>query len=371
MSNELIRYQPEYKWEVAELLTEFWPDPAANAAYFSWLFEQNPYTDCPIVYLLLAEGKVVGMRGFHGAKWEIAGSGKTFEAPCACMFVIDKPFRGRGLAQAIMKGAVEDLAAIGFQYVFSYSAGPIPYMSQLRRGWRVAGNYRTIRRETASIGSLRMVARQFPFLRTIWQHTGRRVPLQRQDAFVSLDALSPTELDGGVLSVTREADAPAMGELASAVAIPGLIRHVPEPAYFAWRYKNPQMDYRFLIWRNTKLQGFLVLQKQRGNTPKVCIIDWEATSAEVVKRLIRAVLEFGQFASLSIWSATLPDEMGSFLNDCGFARYDESLGVPGYSPGLLIKSLDDNPPDGPWEVSGHCIDDFANWDIRSVYSDQF
>ena len=55
MSHELIRYRPEYKREVAELLTEFWPDPATSEANFSWLHEQNPYTDCPIVYLLLEQ----------------------------------------------------------------------------------------------------------------------------------------------------------------------------------------------------------------------------------------------------------------------------------------------------------------------------
>jgi hypothetical protein len=43
----------------------------------------------------------------------------------------------------------------------------------------------------------------------------------------------------------------------------------------------------------------------------------------------------------------------------------------GYRPGLLIKALDDNSPDGLWEVSGRRIDDFANWDLRPIYSDSF
>ena len=63
--------------------------------------------------------------------------------------------------------------------------------------------------------------------------------------------------------------------------------------------------------------------------------------------------------------------MVSFLRGCGFSPFDETRGVAGYSPGFQIKSLDDNPTDGRWEVSGRRIDDFANWDLRPIYSDQF
>ena len=190
-----------------------------------------------------------------------------------------------------------------------------------------------------------------------------------------LDALTPSELDGGTLSVSLEADAPAMAELASTVAIPGLIRHVRDSAYFAWRYKSPKMDYRFIYWRDTKLRGFLVLQKARGNAEIVRIADWEVENEQILKRLFRVAIDSGKFASLTIWSAALSEEMVSFLSDSGFALIDESMGVADYRPGFLIKPLGDNPAgsptDGSWEVSGRRIDDFANWDLRPIHSDSF
>jgi GNAT superfamily N-acetyltransferase len=374
MTHELIRYRPEYISEVGELLTEFWPDPAENAAVFSWMLEQNPYTADPLCYLLLAEGKLVGMRAFHGARWEIVGSGQTFDAPCACMFVIGKSARGRGLAQSIMKDALKDLAAIGYPFVFSFSSSPIPYLSQLRRGWRLVDNYSPIRRQKSSGGSgMRdALAKQVPLLRTLSRFVRRRAAQSGQvNAYARLDALGPAVLDGGTLSVTCEADAPAMARLASAVAIPGMIRHLRDPAYFAWRYKNPRMDYRIVTWTETTLQGFLVLQTSRKNPMTVNIIDWEVTGHDVLKRLFGAALDHGQFPSMSIWSAGLPAEMAAYLNDHGFELIDASRGAAGYSPGLLIKSLADSQPDDPWEVCGRNIEDATTWDLRPAFSDAF
>jgi hypothetical protein len=293
------------------------------------------------------------------------------------MFVTDKSIRGRGFATMIMEGALKDIAANGYPYVFSYGARPIPYMSQLRRGWRLVSDYRTMQPEKKQgAGGLRRAASQrFPLLRKLWYRTGRQVLKRLKYAYTPLDALAPSELKGGTLSVSREADAPAMAELANAVAIPGLIRHVRDPAYFAWRYKNPRMDYRFIYWRDTKLRGFLVLQKARGNAEFVRIADWEVENEQILKRLFRVAIDSGKFASLKVWSAALSEEMVSFLSDSGFALIDESMGVADYRPGFFIKSLGDNPAgspmDGSWEVSGRRIDDFANWDLRPIHSDSF
>jgi GNAT superfamily N-acetyltransferase len=343
------------------------------------MHEQNPYTNHPFIYLVIIDGKAVGMRAFYGARYEVVGSGETFDAVCGAMFVTDKSVRGQGFATVIMEGALKDIAASGYRYVFSYSAGPITYMSQRRRGWRLITDYRTILRpeKKPGAGGLRSaVARRFPLLRKLWRGTGRRVLGPRSSAFAPLDALTtsdpPSELRGGTLSISRKADAPAMAELAKATAL-GLIRHVRDPAYFAWRYESPRMEYRFIYWRDTKLRGFLALQTSRGGAYYVRIVDWEAENEQVLKGLFRVALESGKFASLTIWSAALTEEMVSFLSNSGFAQIDGSEGVVDYRPGLLIKSLDDDPTGDQtgdkWEVSGRRIEDLANWDLRPIYSD--
>ena len=212
-------------------------------------------------------------------------------------------------------------------------------------------------------------------LRKLWRSTGKQALKQLTYAYAPLDALSPDELDGSTLSVSQEADAPAMAELANASAIPGLIRHIRDLKFFNWRYSNSQMDYRFIYWRDTKLRGFLVLQKKRGSADYVRIADWEAENEEILKCLFNVAIKFGKLTPLSIWSSALSEDMVSFLCDSGFVLTDESRGVEGYSPGLLIKSLGDDGADSTadsnWEVSGRRIDDIANWDLRPIYSDSF
>ena len=68
------RYRPEHKARVVELQSALWgSDTALNTAYFEWKYEQNPYLDAPLVYLLRAGDEIIGMRGFFGGCWE-AGS---------------------------------------------------------------------------------------------------------------------------------------------------------------------------------------------------------------------------------------------------------------------------------------------------------
>ena len=115
MSHELIRYQPEHRQEAGRLVTEFCPNPAVGAAQVKWLNEQNPFTDHAFIYLVIVDGKAVGMRAFYGARYEVVGTGETFDAVCGTMFVTDESVRGQGLATVIMEGALKDIAANGVE----------------------------------------------------------------------------------------------------------------------------------------------------------------------------------------------------------------------------------------------------------------
>ena len=398
--HQFVRYRPEYLPQVAQLLTEWraWSDLEENAAHFSWLYEQNPYAGDPLFYLLVAEGRVIAMRGFYGARWEVSGTGETFDAPCATMFVTDAAFRGQGLAGHLMKGALADIAARGHPFVFSGGAVPIPYMSQLRNNWRLVASYHTIRRKrpTATRKLRRAVGDRLPFLRKLWRATRPQVPAADRNPFASLDALDSPSIDGARLSVASQADAPAMAALASAASEPGLFRHLRDEAYFRWRFLSPRFRYRFVYLHDTDLHGtdlhgtdlhgtdlhgtdlhgtglaaFAVLHHERSDPAQVTIVDWEARDPAMLKRLFGAIVEFGHFDSLSAWSAALPAEMVGFLEKLGFEGFDESQGVEGYRPGLLVKSLDAGAEDSEWEVSGRCLHDPANWSLRPVFSDQF
>lgn len=375
MSRELIRYRAEFKQDVVQLLREFWPSPADSAAQFSWLQEDNPFTEAPLVYLALLDGRVVGMRGFYGARWEVAGTGEVFDAPCGNMFVVDSRMRGQRLASYIMKGALADLEARGYRYVFSLSALPIPYASQLRSGWRPVVNYCQISRESPQARVRGLMRKRLPGLQRSWRSLRQRARandgpasgLQHQ-AFNDFENAVPATLDDGDLRVAQTPDCAMMAEIAQAAMAEGRLRHVRTADYFAWRYGAPLVRYCFLTWTKGPDRGFLVLESGRGKAGVTRVFDWEATSVDVLRRLFGAVIASGRFDRLWTWSAGLPEEIVSFLANNGFTPADESMGVPDYEPGMMVKALGGVAPDAPWRIHGVCVDEAENWSLRPVIS---
>jgi len=372
MSCEVARYRPEFLPMIAELLTEFWPDRQTNAACFDWLHRQNPYSESPLAYLLIDDGRAVGMRAFHAARWEIAGSGRTFDVPCACMFVVRKEVRGRGYAHRITNGAVEDLRALGYRHVFAFSSAPIPFMSQARRGWRIVAHYHTLRR--APEGALRSVGglvRRLPVPRRFLRYMRRARATIMPGPYAKLDQSGTLPIDGGILSVATVADAEAMSALSDQAQRAGPIRHLRDADFFRWRFLNPRMSYRFLFLRDPSLRGFLVLQTPHRNPQTVNIVDWEAESDGVLQSLFRAAVELGQFGSLAVWSTAVSADMAKYLGSVGFEPIDESRGMQGYMPGFQIRCLGDASAEDSWKYFGRRIDDLANWDLRPAKSDAF
>ena len=130
MEYEIVRYQPEFHEGVLKLLEGLWsPSPALNAACLEWKHERNPYQREPLLYLALHQGRVVGMRGMCGAKWEAGVPRREFAIPCACDLVIAPDHRNRGLISKIMRFAFDDLKQRGTEYVFNLSAGSVTFLN--------------------------------------------------------------------------------------------------------------------------------------------------------------------------------------------------------------------------------------------------
>jgi len=375
MSLELIRFRPEFRQDAARLLTAFWPDPAESAALFTWLMEENPYTETPLAYLALLDGKVAAMRGFYGARWEVPGSGETVDMPCGTMFATDPAVRGQGLGKFVVEGALADLARQGYPYVLSFSAEAVTYRIQERQGWQTVQSYRPVTRDTGRLRLRRSLGRSFPFLRQVAQFVRRHsapraVPVSAPAVatFATLDGGTPDTVAGGTLRVTQSPDGAYMAEVAEAAAEPGLIRHVRTAEHFRWRYRAPDMEYRFLHWSQGTDRGFLVLEARRRVAGPVRIVDWDVTDDSVLKHLIGAAADFGGFSGLSVWRAGFPAGLAGFLAERGFAELVRTTDMPGYRPGMMVKSLTGVPAEAPWEVLRRSITDPGNWSLRQSYS---
>ena len=373
MNYEIAAYAPRFRDQVLELQRHLWgTDRSLNLALFDWKYLQNPFLAEPLIYLVLAGGKVVGMRGFMGTDWQFGPGEPTYACPIACDLVIDPEHRGRGLFRHLMGYALSDLAHRGYQYVFNLSANPINYHSSLKTGWRQVMPYRTLRRDTKRarrVARVRQSIKRIPYL---WRFADNVAASLSRHGFGSFSSIETYALDDGALRIANRPDPALMAEVAMADMDRGRLRPVSSPRYFAWRLANPVHVYRVLIWENPHPLGYVVLQRRRDDPlGAVRLVDFSASCDELTRRMLHLIFNLRGQPELTIWSATLGTEVMDVLGRHGFTAIDETRGVAGYTPGVLVRRLGDSFDSEPWSLGGRNLLDAANWRLRMVLSDSF
>jgi hypothetical protein len=98
-------------------------------------------------------------------------------------------------------------------------------------------------------------------------------------------------------------------------------------------------------------------------------VDWEATNAQVRADLLQAAIHWGNFPELTIWSATLPDEAKTLLNNTGFEQRGGEGNLARYLPTVLVRPIRDEMLKDDWVLADRRLLDVDNWDLRMIYSD--
>lgn len=371
MAYDIIPYDPGLKGQIAELQSHLWRgDAATNIAYLEWKYEQNPYWQAPLVYLVVSGRQVVAMRGMFGSVWEAGPTSEAFPIPCADDLVIAPEHRNRGLVTPLMRAAFDDLARRGYESVFSLSAGPVTLVMSLLDGWTRVGPVRPFERRAAP-GLLDRIQTRLTKAPVLWRpaHALRHLrPLH--PPFHHLDGRSRHTRTPGTQPIWQErAPRPrSMADLVHRLGHDGRIRHMRDERYLAWRFRNPLHEYRFLFHGDdTVLDGYLVLQTYRLDRSRgVNIVDWEGTTAQVRLELLRAALEWGTFEKLTIWTATLSEEVLGLLSAAAFVPTIVPLGLRATNV-LVAPTHPDAAAHDP-ALGGRRLLDVADWDMRMLYS---
>ncbi|TAK51504.1 MAG: hypothetical protein EPO25_16235 [Gammaproteobacteria bacterium] len=379
---QIIRYLPEYRGQVAELQKGMWsPYLRLNEAYLEWKHLWNPYTREPLIYLAVARGQVVGMRGFFGARWFVGTPPRPVLLPCAGDLIIAQEHRNRGLVAEIMKFALADLALRGFDYTISLSAGSVTLLSQIATGWRSIGSLRVLERAAASparTSALRVMANRWPLVAGLYRQLrdtakakdprNRKSPSPRQ--FECLDQMNARlgRRLNGCITIEPRARPQEMAELVARLVSDTRIRHVQDEEYFEWRFRNPLSHYRFLFWCEPRLEGFLVLRASVVPwRSEVGIIAWQASSAEVRSALICAAVRLMGRRTLRVWSATLADPEREALVAEGFRPVSQRITE---NPRMaLIRSTREERVHRDWLVDGWPVLNISSWDLSMICSD--
>jgi hypothetical protein len=367
---EVIAYRPELKLQIARLQRHLWRgDGATNAAYLEWKYERNPYVETPLIHLALHEGEAVAMRGVFGSCWEMGSRSERFCVPCADDLVIAPAHRNRRLLGRIMQAVLADLAGRGHRCAFSLSPGPVTLAGSLVGGWRAVGAVNEVRRPGRSGLSWR--ARAAERLRSLpyaWRWADRMAePPPGRAPFRRLDRAAVRSPGRGVwLAPGPRPD--GMADLVGRLGHDGRLRHVRDAQYLAWRFANPQHEYRFLFAGGESLDGYLVLQSYRLDEDRgVNIVDWEATTTATLTALLRAALDWGRFAELSAWTAALPEAASAELAASGFVPADRGP-LMRHGVTLLARGVGDGGAAIEPALGGRPVLDASGWDMRMLYS---
>jgi GNAT superfamily N-acetyltransferase len=368
----VIPYDDEHAEAVARLHRFVaTPDPEKNAAYLAWKYDRNPYLKREHFYVALHEGKVIGMCAYFGSLWEAGNA--TQIVPCGAEMIIAPAHRGRGLTRHMLR--FEDLAEVGFPIAFSLSAVPKVAPRFLALGGCLVSpvgalEYRTrLSKATQSarrlLGRARVCAGMLHELRTRKSNGANACAARPVEAFARFDQRAEAQ-QARPFTVARAPRAKAMAALVARLDWDGALRHRRDETYLSWRYQNPLSDYRFLYAGGEALNGYLVLQAARyGEKGPVRIVDWEAASEDLKRRLLDVALDLGAFTHVTAWSFGLTRKSRETLAALGFASQVES-GPHGMS--VMFKKINDALGEPPM-LGGRSLADPAHWQYRMIYSD--
>jgi len=365
----IVSYRPSYRSQIAELQNNLWGrNTELNAAYFDWKYLRNPYVKDPLVYLALYQEQVVGMRGLVGAEWEFGSPRQRQVLPLAADMVIAPNHRNRGLVTLLMKAALEDLAEKHYTYVVSMEARPATLLSQITTGWRQVGSLEPMERSVApsrSFPGVRALLKKSPFVVRAYRSVRpRQIQKANRDAAGLFGSPKDQTLTRHVVMETLPRPE-EMAELGDRLGPDARIRHVRDATYYAWRFQNPRSRYRFLFWRQRRMEGYLVLQAESSEAwESVRVIDWQASSDRVLAELFDSTVKMVRGRTLCIWSATMKENERRILEAAGFQRLNQATNPKA----VTVRPVSDEVLSQEWVLGSQRLLTMANWDFRMIHS---
>ncbi|HKP29358.1 MAG TPA: GNAT family N-acetyltransferase [Gemmatimonadales bacterium] len=371
---DVARYDARSKPEVVELLRLLAsPDRDVTRRYLEWKYEENPILREPVLYLVRAEGRLVGMRGLLAARWEAGHDQAPVMMPYPDDHVVAESHRKSGVASLLMRTVLEDAAARGYPYLCNLSAGLTTMLTSLAAGWKRVRTMDQLDRPTRPgvlWRSLSPVVAQSEKLKRFSHRRGWSP--STATAFKRLDRIGE---DRGAtpesrIAVVASPPAESMAALIRRLGHDGRIRHVRDAEWIDWRYRHPLHEYRFLIHETAgTMDGYLAIRRLvPERAPGRChIVDWEASSDCIASTLLDRAARWGQFPVLGAWGATVTPSQRRMLDELGFAPADHERRARGL-PALIVTTS--NGDGAGFLLNGCPMLEQGQWDLRTIYSMQ-
>ena len=384
---ELVPYRQEFNEEIIELQKYLWgPDLGLNSTYLEWKYQNNPYLKDRYIFLALFDGKPIGMVGVYGSQWKVDKEGQPWVIPCFGDLVIHPDHRHRGLFPKMVNFALDELSKTDHTYIFDWGGEEVA-LSLMMRGWRPIRFFQTglWRKEDRTSLPRNRYRTMLSFIGSTYRQMrrlGRRLNMLHSTevpkSFHRLDGVHITSNDKtrSHVSIDKRPHPVEMAQLVKRNGRHDRISHVRDAQYFNWRFQNPLSLYRFLYWKSSVLDGYLVLQypvHSSWNTSPVNIVDWETSSTHILRDLLQVAISEGGFSGLKIWSETLSDEEKDVLDALGFCFENRTgnLAHDSKQPTLVTRPIQTAMFRSNWPENAGQLLSVSNWDLRMIYSDDF
>jgi hypothetical protein len=259
----------------------------------------------------------------------------------------------------------DELSRRGHAFFLSLSALKVTHQLSLAGGALPVGPLHPVglRSPRARVlDGLRGLASRAP---VIWRYSGQTTVSEHAARFFR--RLDEAGNGTGGLTVGRQARPTEQAALVASLPHDGRIRRHRDAAWFAWRYRNPLHDYRFVYAeKGSRLRGYLIVERSvsdMANSRRAHIVDWEADTPEVAESLLRHVLTAGQPMELVTWVESAGNAGVRALAGCGFCAVDEPHTAQGM-PSILLWPVTLPAEPGLLRLGKRSLLELDNWDLR-------
>lgn len=338
-SLKIIKYQPQYRNSVVDLLGYLWGgDDSYRQEYFNWKYETHPHSEKSEGIIAIDGNRVVGFRGLFPMKWQGFGSA-GFDLLALADTIVDPDCRGKGVFLNTTRALFDLYGSSSYRGIINLSSSAPPLNGYLRLGWKPIIPKTYLRSFHWFPG--RLLLRWLPNRRSYG--TLMNQSNQLTDSFLR------TQL-----------------EISSSFS---RFHVIENEKFLRWRYSRPGVNYLFFNLKHDSSQTYAI-----GVAPdnsKLYLLDYDSDTDQGLHDILHSICSAFPNTAISVWN-TDNQRLNKIFKKSHFttgiiANYFETH-FRDASP-ILIRPMTEKISGGDWKWEGQDILDPKNWRIREIYSD--
>jgi len=295
----IIKYSPEYKESLLELLKTMWKDlnESEIKEQFKWRYERNPYHQSPYIYLAVIDEKVVGFRAFVLHLFTLKKSIYQVFSPTDA--IVNPDYRRKGIFSALNEFFLKDLAETGLEnaLIVNLSSNKYSTPGYLKQDWQVTDG-------------IRYYAYRISLLNII-----KRALFNKQSQFFTRNLLKPK--DGVIIEITQSLYAKELSDFVANNRVKNRLNNLRDEAYYNWRYSHKQGVYYIVYYRvNGELKGFVIIK--RLTRFQYSLEEYLAIDRKTYSSLLKDVSKILSVPVLRTWILSPYDRL--IFSSCSFIK---------------------------------------------------